>query len=188
MKSRSEYWKSYRERRFPYAVKSCTECGDPFPALGCQLRCQKCRTSLCPQCGKTFLTNKRGRKFCSRVCRGRSLPNIERINAHRGRKPRTYHLRKDVRHYGKTFDSEWAKAVRERDGYKCRRCGATKCKLQAHHIKPYAEFPHLRYVLSNGLTLCIPCHKRTRTFGWKKYHRWRKRESRQTAQRNLVFV
>lgn len=32
-------------------------------------------------------------------------------------------------------------------------------------IKSFAKFPDLRYELSNGLTLCIKCHK--------EYHRMR---------------
>lgn len=52
--------------------------------------------------------------------------------------------------------AEWALAVRQRDG-QCVRCGATKY-LHAHHIKPKADFPELRYELSNGMTLCEPCH------------------------------
>src|SRR5215211_3929971 len=56
----------------------------------------------------------------------------------------------------------WRRAVLERDGYVCQQCGR-QCKkyergLAAHHIKPYAEFPELRYEIANGLTLCRQCH------------------------------
>lgn len=56
----------------------------------------------------------------------------------------------------------WRTAVLERDGYICQQCGR-QCKkrergLAAHHIKPYAEYPDLRYELTNGLTLCRRCH------------------------------
>jgi hypothetical protein len=56
----------------------------------------------------------------------------------------------------------WRKAVLERDGYVCQQCGR-QCKkyergLAAHHIKPYASYPDLRYEVSNGTTLCRPCH------------------------------
>ena len=58
----------------------------------------------------------------------------------------------------------WRAAVLERDGYVCQQCGR-QCKkyehgLAAHHVKPYAEFPELRYEISNGLTLCRQCHMR----------------------------
>jgi len=56
----------------------------------------------------------------------------------------------------------WRRAVLERDGYICQQCGR-QCKqrergLAAHHIKPYADYPELRYEVSNGLTLCRQCH------------------------------
>jgi 5-methylcytosine-specific restriction endonuclease McrA len=31
--------------------------------------------------------------------------------------------------------------------------------LQAHHRKPFAEYPNFRYDVSNGITLCKDCHK-----------------------------
>src|SRR6185295_2701903 len=52
---------------------------------------------------------------------------------------------------------QWANAVKARDG-KCMQCGALE-GLHAHHIKPQATHPELRYVLENGLTLCFPCHQ-----------------------------
>ncbi len=61
----------------------------------------------------------------------------------------------------------WRKAVLARDGYKCRwpKC---KCKyrLQCHHIKSWAKFPLLRYIISNGITLCKSHHDKIR----KKEH------------------
>jgi 5-methylcytosine-specific restriction endonuclease McrA len=116
-------------------------------------------------------------RFCCRGCKDASQKGCEpgHLAMNRGIKPRTYHLRTDVRRNTRTFDNDWRKAVMSRDGFTCRRCGAKGCRLEAHHIKPYADFPSLRYVLSNGLTLCVPCHKRTRTYGWQKMHKERKR-------------
>jgi transposase len=56
----------------------------------------------------------------------------------------------------------WRNAVLERDCYICQIC-SRQCKkyergLAAHHVKPYADYPDLRYVVSNGLTLCRHCH------------------------------
>ena len=58
----------------------------------------------------------------------------------------------------------WRKSVFERDKYVCQHCGARNgfgktVYFQAHHIKHFAKFPELRYELSNGITLCLPCHK-----------------------------
>lgn len=53
----------------------------------------------------------------------------------------------------------WRKAVFDRDGYTCRNCGdKTGGNLNAHHIKPYKDYPELRYDVSNGITLCEQCH------------------------------
>lgn len=41
-------------------------------------------------------------------------------------------------------------------------CSPTKrrVKLHAHHIRKWADYPSLRFVVSNGITLCDKCHKR----------------------------
>lgn len=59
----------------------------------------------------------------------------------------------------------WRKAVFERDGYACTMCGAREAQLDADHIKPFSRFPKLRFELSNGRTLCAPCHQTTPTYG-----------------------
>ncbi len=62
---------------------------------------------------------------------------------------------------------DWRKSVFERDDYTCQTCGERGGKLEAHHIKPFAYFPKLRWIISNGLTLCVPCHRKTETWGRK---------------------
>jgi hypothetical protein len=66
---------------------------------------------------------------------------------------------------------QWRTAVFERDEYTCLECGARNgngvaVALQADHIKPFALFPGLRFDLDNGRTLCVPCHRKTPTYGW----------------------
>jgi hypothetical protein len=59
----------------------------------------------------------------------------------------------------------WRKAVFERDNYTCQHCRVRGGCLQAHHVKSYAAYPELRTEVSNGLTLCKECHKKTDTYG-----------------------
>jgi hypothetical protein len=54
----------------------------------------------------------------------------------------------------------WRRKVFERDDFTCQECGQRGGTLNAHHIKSFSKFKNLRYVLSNGLTLCEQCHKR----------------------------
>lgn len=56
--------------------------------------------------------------------------------------------------------TEWATAVKTRDNFTCQGSGPHKGRLQAHHIKDWENFPLLRYVIDNGLTLCLSCHGR----------------------------
>lgn len=61
----------------------------------------------------------------------------------------------------------WRMSVFERDMFTCQECGASGVYLEAHHIKSFAEFKELRYLLSNGITLCVDCHKKTDNYGKK---------------------
>jgi hypothetical protein len=58
---------------------------------------------------------------------------------------------------------EWRSKIFQRDNYACQNCGAKSGEgkaiyLQAHHIKPWKEFPELRREMNNGVTLCKDCH------------------------------
>lgn len=65
------------------------------------------------------------------------------------------------RAYVQSLGREFLKAVYARDSYRCRRCGAPKSgprSIHAHHIKPWAGNPSLRFDITNAVTLCRPCH------------------------------
>src|SRR3990167_8684542 len=61
----------------------------------------------------------------------------------------------------------WRESVFKRDNYICVWCDQRGKKLNADHIKPFCLFPELRFVVDNGRTLCIDCHRKTDTYGSK---------------------
>jgi len=65
----------------------------------------------------------------------------------------------------------WRQAVFNRDKYTCQFCGILGKKLNADHIKAFADHPELRFEIDNGRTLCIPCHKTTDTYGGKYFRK-----------------
>lgn len=54
----------------------------------------------------------------------------------------------------------WRLAVFQRDKFTCQKCGSDKGgDLRAHHLKPFCDFPELRFDVENGITLCHVCHE-----------------------------
>jgi 5-methylcytosine-specific restriction endonuclease McrA len=72
-------------------------------------------------------------------------------------------LRQLERDIGSAKYKNWRNQVLERDDHTCQ--GFNKCQakedLQIHHIKKWADDPHLRYNVYNGITLCKKCHQKT---------------------------
>lgn len=59
------------------------------------------------------------------------------------------------RNYNDPLYKQWRIKVYSRDNWKCKWPGcAINKKLNAHHIKTWADFPGLRYEINNGITLC----------------------------------
>lgn len=59
---------------------------------------------------------------------------------------------------------DWKAQVFVRDGRLCIWCGSGD-RIEADHIKPFSTYPELRFVVSNGRTLCYSCHRKTDTYG-----------------------
>ena len=60
---------------------------------------------------------------------------------------------------------KWREAVFIRDNYTCYICEKRGGVLHPHHLKRFADYPKLRFKLSNGLTLCEFCHKTYTNWG-----------------------
>jgi 5-methylcytosine-specific restriction endonuclease McrA len=66
----------------------------------------------------------------------------------------------NVKIRGLTTYKLWRHSVFKRDKFTCQHCGQVGKTMNAHHIKPFSEYPELRFEESNGITLCFDCHKR----------------------------
>ena len=93
--------------------------------------------------------------------RGRKRPATSGVRCHLWRggvTPAHERIRKSTEY------KAWRRSVFERDGYQCTKCGASGIYLHADHIKSFARFPELRFEVSNGRALCVPCHKLTDSY------------------------
>ena len=125
-------------------------------------------TKLCKFCTQPFLVRPSEYKkvvTCpSKECRyqnkkGKNNPNYR----HGQTKPRKISMA------SKKYKN-WRQEILIRDNYTCLFCGFySKTGLHVDHIQPWSFFPSLRYVTSNGRTLCKNCHKNTYkdTFLWR---------------------
>ena len=55
--------------------------------------------------------------------------------------------------------TDWGRAIYARDHYHCQACMQRSNKLCAHHLVPWSTSKELRFDLSNGITLCVKCHR-----------------------------
>jgi len=53
----------------------------------------------------------------------------------------------------------WREAVFAKDNWTCQKTGIKGCKLVAHHIKNFADYPELRFSINNGITLSEKAHR-----------------------------
>ncbi|MBM4401577.1 MAG: HNH endonuclease [Crenarchaeota archaeon] len=121
------------------------------------IRSVKKEKCICPECGKHFegyFWSKR--VYCSRPCAYKhTLFTHDRVVG-----PANYNWKNGASL--KQFRPRlWRIAVFEKDNYTCQECGKRGGELQADHVKPWADYPELRFDLDNGQCLCKGCH------GWK---------------------
>lgn len=53
----------------------------------------------------------------------------------------------------------WRDSVFARDGYTCQKCMKQGVNINAHHILNFSDNEDVRTSISNGVTLCVKCHK-----------------------------
>jgi len=116
----------------------------------------------CLSCGKEFWSYKSdNHSYCSRKCstfHSRETKKGDKSHLWKGGATKLNKLERCRAEY-----REWRNDVFVRDDYTCQKCGVRSSKglvvyLHAHHIKEFALFPELRFVVSNGMTLCKNCH------------------------------
>lgn len=54
---------------------------------------------------------------------------------------------------------KWAQLVKKRDHFTCQVCERRGIELNSHHLNAWNLFPDERYLLSNGICLCVECHE-----------------------------
>lgn len=149
----------------------------------CSRRCyllgkRKGSTFLCLHCGQRFWRRpseieKGNNKFCSRSCYlvwqiGQPRSESFKETCRRKTKNKNPNWRGGITPVNKKIRNSkeyalWRDGVFRRDNFQCQKCNARngegrRVYLHAHHIKPFATHPELRFDTSNGLTLCKECH------------------------------
>lgn len=110
--------------------------------------CRECGCAFTVQLGHLRQDPRRGR-YCSVVCR-----NTGKVKDHESR-PLNPRYKNEAHLKG---DKDWKRAVREKDGYTCQRCGKYDPYIHAHHVNPRSQRPDLIRDVANGKCLCASCH------------------------------
>lgn len=63
----------------------------------------------------------------------------------------------------------WREAVFVKNNWTCQVCKKRGGDLHPDHIKMFAYHPDLRFATDNGRTLCINCHRKTKTYATNKH-------------------
>lgn len=104
----------------------------------------------CVHCKETYLQFNPLNKYCSPQCLKNAL--------NQKMKKKVALKKRDK----KKKDTEWAIAVKERDGYRCTYCGS-KDYLNSHHIFSRNNLS-TRHDIDNGITLCAKHHTFSKEF------------------------
>jgi len=122
------------------------------------------------KCSKATIEKMRqvnlGRKVSEQTKLKMTIAQRKRWSKVKRKTPRYRHIR-DKRYL------QWRSDVFQRDNWMCQTCGerskaGNSVYLEAHHIRGWTKYPKLRYKVSNGITLCLKCHKLTDNYKNKK--------------------
>lgn len=177
---------SYLFRIHKGKIINCSGCGKEVYKKPCRLKAKwktffcsrKCQIQTykknafrfsCAVCAKNVFTQPaqikyRNRTTCSKTCA--AVIKRKRALEKRQKYGYTKHQLDRLARYSPEA-KKWKRDVFERDDFTCVQCYKRGGRLEADHIKPWAYFPDLRFVLSNGRTLCRKCHDKTK-IGSKK--------------------
>ena len=110
----------------------------------------------CAFCGiekriKKYQFKKAKKHYCSFRCSGKGRDQGKQTFWEKFKASKEYKL--------------WRYQVFERDNYTCQSCEKRGNQLHPDHILPKSIFPEFMLDINNGRTLCVPCHKKTSTYG-----------------------
>lgn len=155
---------------------------------------KKGKSKNCLTCSKSFYVypyRLNNAQFCSKVCfqksglltvKGKIMNEIQKRKISKKALERVANGCHNWWQGGKTEQNRqirnsleyklWRTAVFTRDNFTCVWCGLKFIKgitgnviLQVDHIKPFCDYPELRFAIDNGRTLCVECHRKTDTWG-----------------------
>ncbi len=172
-KQRSE---KLRKKNYPLVIGTCILCRKDITAKNAGF--DKPNRKFCSNhCKNSFNNSRRiwkqeSKKKIGKANRGRERTLKQRMEmSERVRGEKASNWQGGITSINKAIRNSlkyklWRESVFKRDNYQCT-LGKKEHgnKLQADHIKPFAYFPELRFALSNGRTLCKPCHTKTNTWG-----------------------
>ena len=129
-------------------------------AFSTYIKCEICGTL------KRVPHKNRNARFCSMKCYGLSKigkkwqPNMS-IFLPKGNKHWKWNGGITKTRYRTPEEIKWRNEVFARDNFTCQECNKKGVYLEAHHIKRKSDYPELKLIVSNGISLCDRCHKRT---------------------------
>jgi hypothetical protein len=167
--------KTYPHLQKQKKISNCLVCKKDFEAINdykgreqkyCSKECWSNRGSLkmtkkCLNCNSIINYGRSSKIYCNRECAFKHKVG-ENATAYKDGKSLERQRGRDSQEL-----KNWRKSVFKKDNYRCGHCKTNK-NLQAHHIKSYADFPDLRFIISNGLTLCIDCHGKVHNRNFKE--------------------